>query len=63
MVLISHRFATVRLADRIYVLDAGRLIERGSHDQLMAQGGLYAELFTLQTDAFGLKDPLAPVRP
>ncbi len=54
VVLISHRFATVRLADHIYVLDAGRLIEHGDHDELMARNGLYAELFTMQASAFGL---------
>ncbi len=54
VVLISHRFATVRLADRIYVLEAGRLIENGDHDELMARNGLYAELFTMQASAFGL---------
>jgi ATP-binding cassette, subfamily B, bacterial len=54
VVLISHRFATVRLADHIYVLDAGRLIEHGDHDALMARNGLYAELFTMQASAFGL---------
>jgi ATP-binding cassette, subfamily B, bacterial len=54
VVLISHRFATVRLADHIYVLEAGRLIEHGDHDELMAHNGVYAELFTLQASAFGL---------
>jgi ATP-binding cassette, subfamily B, bacterial len=54
VVLISHRFATVRLADHIYVLEAGRMIEHGDHDELMARNGLYAELFTMQASAFGL---------
>ena len=54
VILISHRFATVRLADHIYVLEAGRLIEHGDHDELMARNGLYAELFTMQASAFGL---------
>jgi ATP-binding cassette subfamily B protein len=62
VVLISHRFATVRLADHIYVLDAGRLVEHGSHDQLMSEGGLYSELFTLQAAAFGLDEPPAAAR-
>ena len=57
VVLISHRFATVRLADHIYVLDDGRILEKGNHDQLMANKGLYAELFTLQASAFGLNEP------
>jgi ATP-binding cassette subfamily B protein len=50
--LISHRFSTVRLADRILVLRAGRLIETGTHASLMDSGGLYAELFGLQADAY-----------
>ena len=57
VVLISHRFATVRLADHIYVLDEGRVVEHGDHPQLMRAKGLYAELFTLQASAFGLHDP------
>jgi ATP-binding cassette subfamily B protein len=52
VLLISHRFSSVRSADRIYVLDAGRIVEQGSHDELMAAGRLYAELFTLQAGAF-----------
>jgi ATP-binding cassette subfamily B protein len=57
VLLISHRFATVRLADHIYVLDEGRMVEHGDHEQLMAQNGLYSELFTLQASAFGLTEP------
>jgi ATP-binding cassette subfamily B protein len=60
VVLISHRFATVRLADHIYVLDDGRIVEHGDHDELMAGNGLYAELFTLQASAFGLTEPPSP---
>jgi ATP-binding cassette, subfamily B, bacterial len=52
VLLISHRFSSVRSADRIYVLDGGRVIESGSHEQLMAQGGRYADLFTLQASAY-----------
>ena len=48
VLLISHRFSTVRSADRIYVLDHGRVTESGTHDELLAASGTYAELFTLQ---------------
>jgi ATP-binding cassette subfamily B protein len=51
-VVISHRFSTVRRADRIVVLDGGRITERGSHDELAAAGGRYAELFELQARRF-----------
>ena len=61
MLLISHRFSSVRLADRIYVLDAGRVVESDDHDELMALGGLYAELFTLQAAAY-LSDGGTPRR-
>jgi ATP-binding cassette, subfamily B, bacterial len=52
VVLISHRFSSVRSADRIYVMHEGRVVEHGSHDELMAEDGLYAELFTLQARAY-----------
>ena len=51
-VLISHRFSTVRMADRILVLQDGRLVDDGTHDELVARGGLYAELFSLQAAGY-----------
>jgi len=50
--LISHRFSTVRMADRIVVLEGGRLVEEGSHSQLMALGGRYAEMFEMQAASY-----------
>ena len=52
-VLISHRFSTVRMADRILVMDKGELLEMGSHEELLDNNGRYAELFRLQ--AMGYK--------
>src|SRR5258707_11780084 len=51
-IFISHRFSTVRLADRIFVLENGRIIENGSHKQLMELESHYAELFNLQAEAY-----------
>jgi ATP-binding cassette subfamily B protein len=51
-VLISHRFSTVRMADRIVVLEGGRVIEEGDHGALMDADGRYAELFTLQAEGY-----------
>jgi ATP-binding cassette subfamily B protein len=51
-VLISHRFSTVRMADRILVLKSGRLVEQGTHEALVELGGLYAELFQLQAAGY-----------
>lgn len=53
VLLISHRFASVRSADRIYVLEGGRVIECGSHDELMEADDRYAAMFRLQAAAFG----------
>ena len=51
-VLISHRFSTVRMAERILVLQGGEVVEQGTHDELVARGGLYAELFSLQAAGY-----------
>lgn len=51
VLLISHRFSSVRSADRIFVMKEGKLVEQGDHDALMARGGLYAELYNLQAAA------------
>jgi len=47
-IVISHRFSTVRRADKIIVIEGGRLIEEGSHGELLACGGRYASMFALQ---------------
>ncbi|HJQ68738.1 MAG TPA: ABC transporter ATP-binding protein [Blastocatellia bacterium] len=51
-VIISHRFSTVRMADRIIVLQNGSAVEEGTHEELVARGGLYAELFRLQAEGY-----------
>jgi ATP-binding cassette subfamily B protein len=51
-IVISHRFSTVRMADNIIVLDQGKIIERGSHQELVALGGRYATLFALQAQGY-----------
>ena len=51
-ILVSHRFSTVRMADQILVMDDGRITERGSHEALMEQGGLYASLYRLQAAGY-----------
>jgi ATP-binding cassette subfamily B protein len=51
-ILVSHRFSTVRMADLIVVLDGARLVEVGTHDELMAKSGQYAELYGIQAAAY-----------
>ncbi len=51
-IIISHRFSTVRMADHILVLEEGRILERGSHDELLRAGGQYAKLFKLQAKGY-----------
>jgi ATP-binding cassette, subfamily B, bacterial len=60
VLLISHRFSSVRNADRIYVLQSGRVTEAGTHEELMALNGHYAELFELQAAAYLAGTPDAP---
>ena len=50
--LVSHRFSTVRMADLIVVLDGARVVEVGRHEELIARGGQYAELFAIQAGAY-----------
>lgn len=57
ILLISHRFSSVRAADRIFVLQAGKIVETGNHDSLMATGGQYATLFNLQAAAYVTSTP------
>jgi len=56
VVLISHRFSTVRTADRIHILEHGRIIESGSHDELVAQDGTYARMYEVQARAYRLDE-------
>ncbi|MEV6382190.1 ABC transporter ATP-binding protein [Streptomyces sp. NPDC051773] len=57
VVLITHRLASVRHADLVHVLDQGRLVESGTPDELLATGGVYAELYSLQAEQFAVRAP------
>ena len=50
--LISHRFSTVKMADHIVVIEHGRVTEQGSHQELVARGGRYAELYEMQAERY-----------
>jgi ABC-type multidrug transport system fused ATPase/permease subunit len=65
VVLISHRLSTVRRADRIVLLDGGRITESGTHDELVALGGAYARMFDIQAERFrrGFDDRIEEVEP
>ena len=52
VVLVSHRFSTVRTADRIHIFDQGRIVESGTHEELVALGGRYAEMYEVQARAY-----------
>jgi ATP-binding cassette subfamily B protein len=58
--VISHRFSTVRRADRIVVLEGGRVVEDGTHQALLAAGGRYARMFTVQAQRFAASDRPSP---
>jgi ATP-binding cassette subfamily B protein len=58
-ILISHRFSTVRQADRICVLEHGRVVELGTHEELMAHGGRYRTMFDLQAERFAAGEPVS----
>ena len=52
VIFISHRLSTTVIADRIFVLEKGRIIESGSHEELMAKNGTYAYMFNLQAEKY-----------
>ena len=59
VLVVSHRFAAVRAADRIVVMSAGRVAEEGTHDELAAAGGIYAELIRVEGEAWPRSAPAA----
>ncbi len=60
ILMITHRLVSTRTADRIYVLDHGRVSEQGTHDELVARGGQYAELYSLQASQYAAPSPELP---
>ena len=61
--VIAHRLSTVRNADRILVLKAGQIIEQGTHPELLAQGGLYAQLCRVKSTAVTIEERLEEIAP
>ncbi len=59
VIFISHRLSTTRIADKIYMFDTGRLVEEGSHSELLAQNGKYAEMFRVQSEKYQLSGKTA----
>ena len=60
--IISHRFSTVRMADRIVVIDQGRIAENGTHDQLLASGGIYSRMFEFSSKMLEIRDSMSAKR-
>ena len=58
-ILITHRFSTVRMADRIVVVDGGKVVETGTHAELLAKDGLYARMFRLQAARYDVGENAA----
>ena len=56
VIFISHRLSTTRIADRIYMFDRGTLVEQGSHTELLAHGGKYAEMFRVQSEKYRIEE-------